>query len=70
MRSLLVWMTSLDSHHQAYLVVVGWSSVHVRVNCHNLTLYVLVIVRISSCTRYNDTRGGVEIVIQYEAHMC
>ena len=26
--------------------------------------YVLVIVR---CTRYNGTRGGVEIVIQYEA---
>ena len=66
MRSLLVWMTSLDSHHQAYLVVVGWSSV--RVNCHNL--YVLVVVRISSCTRYNGTRGGAEIVIQYEAHMC
>ena len=29
--------------------------------------YVLVIVRKSSCTRYNGTRGGVEIVIQYEA---
>ena len=30
-------------------------------------LYVLVIVRKSSCTRYNGTRGGVEIVIQYKA---
>ena len=30
-------------------------------------LYVLVIVRKSSCMRYNGTRGGVEIVIQYEA---
>ena len=30
-------------------------------------MYVLVIVRKSSCTRYNGTRGGVEIVIQYEA---
>ena len=29
--------------------------------------YVLVIVRKSSCTRYNGTRGGVEIVIHYEA---
>ena len=29
--------------------------------------YVLVIVQKSSCTRYNGTRGGVEIVIQYEA---
>ena len=28
---------------------------------------VIVIVRKSSCTRYNGTRGGVEIVIQYEA---
>ena len=29
-------------------------------------LYVLVIVWKSSCARYNGTRGGVEIVIQYE----
>ena len=32
-----------------------------------MEIYVLVIVRKSSCTRYNGTRGGVEIVIQYEA---
>ena len=29
--------------------------------------HVLVIVPKSSCTQYNGTRGGVEIVIQYEA---
>ena len=29
--------------------------------------YKSIIVRKSSCTRYNGTRGGVEIVIQYEA---
>ena len=34
---------------------------------HRVMFYVLVIVRKSSCTRYNGTRGGVEIVIQYEA---
>ena len=34
---------------------------------YNVDVYVLVIVRKSSCTRYNGTRGGVEIVIQYEA---
>ena len=38
----------------------------VRVAC-NIQTSVLVIVRKSSCTRYNGTRGGVEIVIQYEA---
>ena len=29
----------------------------------------VVIVRISSCTGYNSTRGGVEIVIQYEVQL-
>ena len=29
----------------------------------------VVIVRISSCTGYNSTRGGVKIVIQYEAQL-
>ena len=28
-----------------------------------------IIVRKSSCTRYNGTRGGVEIVIQYKAQL-
>ena len=39
----------------------------VALNMTKVVQYVLVIVRKSSCTRYNGTRGGVEIVIQYEA---
>ena len=40
---------------------------HTYTYVHTVHTHVLVIVRKSSCTRYNGTRGGVEIVIQYEA---
>ena len=46
------------------------SQPHIHSHSHHICsciLHILVIVRKSSCTRYNGTRGGVEIVIQYEA---
>ena len=57
--------------HVGTIVLARTSPSHFRGNYMFLFIlqhfYVLVIVRKSSCTRYNGTRGGVEIVIQYEA---